>query len=82
MADHLRNAEECATSAETVLRVKKVGRPPSYFRDLGDKDPYTGIPKHPYAKDNMDHDRRELRRRADMSEMPRRKSIRGKTLSA
>ncbi len=75
----LNNAEECATSAEVALRVKKVGKPPAYFRDLGDKDPYTGIPKYPYAKDNMVHDRRELRRRADMSEMPRRKSIKGKT---
>ncbi len=75
----LKNAEECATSAETALRVKRLGRPPVYFRDLGDKDPYTGIPKYPYAKDNMVHDRRELRRRADMSEMPRRKSIKGKT---
>ncbi|MBR3475843.1 MAG: hypothetical protein IKH39_01595 [Candidatus Methanomethylophilaceae archaeon] len=79
MADHLRNAEECATSAETALRVKRLGKPPAYFRDLGDKDPYTGIPKYPYAKDNMVHDRRELRRRADMSEMPRRKSIKGET---
>lgn len=58
----LLNAEESATSAEAVLRVDWPGKAPSYFDNLGRKDPNTGLPLYPYRQDNLINDRRILRR--------------------
>ena len=77
-AKDIRNAEESATSAESILREKSVtDRPPVYFRDLGKKDEY-GRFEHPNARDNCDHDRTVMKTHADGKRTSEGKTVKGR----
>ena len=76
-AQKLSNAEECATTAETTVRVKKeTNRPAAYFDRLGKRDPYTGQYKATRSE-NYRSDRRTLRRRVNGSSVPDGKTVKG-----
>ena len=71
-----KNAEECATTAESIVRSSKdTSRPPVYFEDLG-KDEFHGLVR-PTRSVSYKRDYKVLRRYANGKPVPRSKAMKG-----